>query len=232
METLQAYANFTLANLLWLLLALPVITLPAATAGLAAVMSEWTRNPQPSRPEALPVFFAAFRKQFLRATLLAVTNLLLMLPLALNALLAIGAGRLPAAAGAMLPEITGAVPAAAALPLLDGTTLPQVLLVPSGALSMAALLFLAAANLFLWPLLVTSRAPLRQLWRTACRLVLLQPFTALLALLLCAGIIGLSLFLPKAVLLFVTAAAVSYTASRCAWRVLRRHDLPPSEVNN
>jgi uncharacterized membrane protein YesL len=202
MEQLHAAANFILANLLFVILALPLVTLPAASAGLTAVMTQWTRG---QRPEALPVFLAAFRRHFLGATLLAATSLLLALAPALNLLIT-----LQAASGAQqLPALATGNP----------------LLVSSAALSAAALLFLAALNLYLWPLLILTSAAPRTLWRTALRLVLLRPATTLLTLAASLLAFGSGLFLPRAAMLFLSVAAASFTANFGATRVLRHHDL-------
>lgn len=72
------------ANLLWLVTSLPLITLPAATAGLTAVMAAWVRN---GRPDVPAVFFGAARRQFGRAALVALTDLALAAPMLLNLLI-------------------------------------------------------------------------------------------------------------------------------------------------
>lgn len=124
LEQLQDYANLALANLLWLVCSLPVVTLPAATAGLVAVMDSWTRS---GRPDVVAVFFAAARRQFGRATLVALTDLLLAAPLVLN------------------------------LGIVARATEPGPLLFAAQGLAAASLAFLAAVNLVLWPSLGSGR---------------------------------------------------------------------------
>jgi uncharacterized membrane protein YesL len=43
-EIVDRISAFALANLLWVLLAVPIVTLPAATAGLFAAVSPWSRG--------------------------------------------------------------------------------------------------------------------------------------------------------------------------------------------
>ncbi len=92
LEHLQAWAAFILANLLWVFVSLPLVTLPAATAGLVAVMSQWVGG---SRPEPFSVFFRGFRKHGLRATLIVLTELLIAAPLVFNLLITLQADANP-----------------------------------------------------------------------------------------------------------------------------------------
>ncbi len=46
-DQINRWSTFVLANLLWAVLSIPVITLPAATAGLFAIMSLWVRGKPP-----------------------------------------------------------------------------------------------------------------------------------------------------------------------------------------
>jgi len=64
--------TFTTCNLLWLVLCLPIVTAPAAFAGLYHVADMAARE----RPVKPTDFFEGFRQYFLRATLLGVLNLL------------------------------------------------------------------------------------------------------------------------------------------------------------
>lgn len=89
LEHLQVWATFILANLLWVFVSLPLVTLPAASAGLFAVMSQWVGD---SRPEPFSIFFQGFRKHGLRATLVVLTDLLIAAPLVFNLLITLQAG--------------------------------------------------------------------------------------------------------------------------------------------
>src|SRR5947207_2826244 len=74
LEQAEKWANFVLANLLWSVFALPIITLPAATAGLFTVMSQRVRGQQ---TELFQEFFGAMRRLWRKATIIALLNLLL-----------------------------------------------------------------------------------------------------------------------------------------------------------
>ncbi len=71
-EQAERWASFILANLLWCLFAIPLITIPAATAGTFAVLSEWSRD-KPSQP--FQTFFEAMRRLWLKATLIGLIDL-------------------------------------------------------------------------------------------------------------------------------------------------------------
>ncbi|MEO8393584.1 MAG: DUF624 domain-containing protein [Chloroflexota bacterium] len=46
-DLLDKAGTFVLANLFWVLLSIPIVTLPIATAGLFATMSFWVRGKSP-----------------------------------------------------------------------------------------------------------------------------------------------------------------------------------------
>lgn len=71
-EQLDRWGTFLLANLIWAICSLPVITLPASTAGLFAVMSGRARG-EPG--ELFSTFFNAARKLGLKASGLALIDL-------------------------------------------------------------------------------------------------------------------------------------------------------------
>ncbi|MBN1430030.1 MAG: DUF624 domain-containing protein [Anaerolineae bacterium] len=73
-EPLQKASNFIMANLLWILLSLPVITLPAATAGLFATFSPWVRG---MHAAVFPDFFKGMRRHWLTSTLIAAIDLVI-----------------------------------------------------------------------------------------------------------------------------------------------------------
>lgn len=72
-EHAEAWSTFILANILWALCSLPVITLPAATAGLFAFISARSRGKQ---PDLFLVFFAGMRQHWRKATLIALLDLI------------------------------------------------------------------------------------------------------------------------------------------------------------
>ncbi|MCC7021769.1 MAG: DUF624 domain-containing protein, partial [Thermomicrobiales bacterium] len=65
------------ANLLWLLLSLPIVTWPAATAGLFALVRQVVQEElgEAPRDARLADFWAGFRQHGLRGTLLALLDL-------------------------------------------------------------------------------------------------------------------------------------------------------------
>ena len=77
----EKWAAFVLANLLWCLLAVPLITIPAATAGLFAGMGQRSRGQQ---SELFATFFGAMRRLWLKATVVGVLNLLIAGLIAVN----------------------------------------------------------------------------------------------------------------------------------------------------
>lgn len=70
---LERAAEFVLVSLLWVILSLPIITLPAATAGLFAVHTDWVRGQE---NEALQRFFSAMLRYAWKATLIGVGSAL------------------------------------------------------------------------------------------------------------------------------------------------------------
>ncbi len=66
--------TFILANLLWVLLSLPIITMPLATAGLFATLAPWGRG-KPS--EVFRDFFGGIREHWRQAMVIGAIDLLL-----------------------------------------------------------------------------------------------------------------------------------------------------------
>jgi uncharacterized membrane protein YesL len=83
-EQVEKWGSFIFANVLWSAFSIPIITLPAATAGLFAVMSKWARN---ERGELFAEFFSAMRRLWRKATALALLDLLVGGIVALNFLI-------------------------------------------------------------------------------------------------------------------------------------------------
>jgi uncharacterized membrane protein YesL len=73
-ELAEKWANFILANLLWSLLAIPLITLPAATAGIFTVMLDRVRG---STVPFFVAFFGAMRRLWLKSTLVTLGDVLI-----------------------------------------------------------------------------------------------------------------------------------------------------------
>src|SRR5512145_3349267 len=71
-EHLDRWSIFILANLLWAIFSIPVITFPAATAGLFATMSLWSRG---KTPELFREFFGAMRRYWITSSLIVILDL-------------------------------------------------------------------------------------------------------------------------------------------------------------
>ncbi len=68
-------STFILANLLWIFCSLPIVTMPAATAGLFAVFAPWVQG---KSTEPFAVFFGAFRQHWRKSTLIFVIDLIIV----------------------------------------------------------------------------------------------------------------------------------------------------------
>ena len=73
LDQLDKWLTPVMANLLWVALSLPLITLPAATAALFATMFYWMYGKQ---PEMFSQFFVTMRRCWLRSSLVVVLDLL------------------------------------------------------------------------------------------------------------------------------------------------------------
>jgi uncharacterized membrane protein YesL len=73
--------GFIVANLLWVAFAIPIVTLPAATAGLFAVMTGYARG---QRVEAFYTFFGAMRCHWRTSTAIVLIDIGLGALLAVN----------------------------------------------------------------------------------------------------------------------------------------------------
>lgn len=190
MDYADRYSNFALANLLWVVLALPLITLPAATAGLFATMSKWTRG---TRPSVIPDFFSAMNRYWLKASVLALLDVLAVGFLLLNL------------------SIIGTMDSGSPMTLISG-----------GAVIFFGLL-LALTNLYVWPLLVSTDLPLWQLIRTAYSLALAYPLQSVLMLALAVLPVAVCLLLPRAFLLFGAFSGATFIMTWGTWRVVDHH---------
>lgn len=70
-----------LANVMWFVFAVPLITLPAATAGLFAVLAPLARGHD---AEIFATFFGTMRRQWLKSTMIVVADGLIGVALAVN----------------------------------------------------------------------------------------------------------------------------------------------------
>lgn len=78
---LDRVATSILANLLWLGLAMLIIPLPAATAGLFAVLAPWVRGRD---TELFAAFFGAMRRQWLKSSVIFLADTILAVVLVMN----------------------------------------------------------------------------------------------------------------------------------------------------
>jgi uncharacterized membrane protein YesL len=70
-----------LANMLWFVCALPIITLPAATAGLFATLAPLVRG---NDPEIFATFFGTMRRQWLKSTVIFAADVVIGVVIAIN----------------------------------------------------------------------------------------------------------------------------------------------------
>lgn len=66
-DILDKTMTFVLVNMLWMVLSAPIITLPAATAGLFATLTPWVRG---ETSELFHDFFGAMRRHIVKSTLI------------------------------------------------------------------------------------------------------------------------------------------------------------------
>ncbi|MBK9121690.1 MAG: YesL family protein [Chloroflexi bacterium] len=71
-EHAERWGSFVLVNILWALLCIPLVTIPAATAGLFAYWSTRTRGFQ---TDVFSAFFGGVRAHWLKATLIGIVDL-------------------------------------------------------------------------------------------------------------------------------------------------------------
>lgn len=67
-DAIYAASTFVVANLLWVICSLPLVTLPAATGALFSVLAPWARGEPTDSP--LMVFFGAMRRYWRASTAL------------------------------------------------------------------------------------------------------------------------------------------------------------------
>lgn len=81
LEQVDYWASFIMVNLLWVFCAIPLVTLPAATAGLFAVTA---RMSQGEAPNVFSSFFGAMRQHWKASTGLALINVAVFAFIAIN----------------------------------------------------------------------------------------------------------------------------------------------------
>jgi uncharacterized membrane protein YesL len=186
-ELIDKATTFILVNMLWMVLAAPIVTLPPATAGLFATLTPWVRG---QHSEPFRDFFGAMRRYALQSLAIVLADVVIGLVIWLNF--------------GILRQMGTSVPAVISLSATIFVTLAAV-----------------AANLYLWPLLVSVDAPLKQIVRAAVRLVLLRPAWSIFASLIALLPLLVSLTLPRFIALLLPFSTCALLASWGAWRVLR-----------
>ncbi len=189
-EDAEKWAGFILANLLWVLFALPVITIPAATAGAFAVLSEQNRGKQ---PQPFVRFFAAMRRLWRRATLIALVDLAVGAFITANLVIV----------GLMNPF--------------------DIMAILARSVSLFVGLALLLVNLYVWSLMVISDMPLRPLIEMSARLMFAHPLWSLGVLAEAVVPVAISFVLPRAFFLIVTISTCIFLINRGTWPIIRKH---------
>lgn len=74
-------ATFVMANLIWFVLALMIVPLPAATAGLFATLAPWVRGKD---TELFGTFFGTMRQHWLKSTVIGVIDVVIAVIVYMN----------------------------------------------------------------------------------------------------------------------------------------------------
>ncbi len=184
---LDGLGTIFLSNLVWVLASAPLITLPAATAGLFAATAPWSRG---QTSNVFSDFLGALRRLWLASTLVLGLDL--------------------AIAGLVYAD----------LKLVATVNIPLGWLAGGAAVLAGGVALLA--NLYLWPLLVTFRMPLRRILGISVRLALGHlPWSVCVA-----GMAALPTLLALYFPLLAVAGAFSASALLInwgTWRVIRRY---------
>src|SRR5262249_31797954 len=160
-----------------------------ATAGLFSVMSKRVRGQQ---HELFQEFFGAMRRLWLKASIVAVGDLLL---------------------GGLLVVNLSIIPMMSATDVLANISRSVTLFV-----GLMALL----VNLYLWPLMVVSEKPIKTLFELSYKLVFLEPLKSVGVLVMAAVPVAVSLLLPRGVWLLLTASCTVLVITWGTWRIIRR----------
>jgi uncharacterized membrane protein YesL len=152
---IDAYSGFVMANLLWALVALPVVTLPLATLGLMAVMSARVRGRMGNN--LFVVFFHAIRTRWRPAMLIG------LIDFALGALIAVNThSLLQMAQGSPMQIVSGAVTLFGTLTVLSANVYAWGILaldsIPARRVIEMSLRFAFAYPLHTFAMLIASAA--------------------------------------------------------------------------
>jgi uncharacterized membrane protein YesL len=191
MDFVNAASTFILLNMLWLFCSVLLVTLPAATAALFAVLAPWARGQSPSQP--LANFFVAIRRYWLKATAVALIDLVLGALVIFNFL------------------------------VLRQMGIEQIPVVISLTVTVILAVLLVLSNIYVWPLLITLDLPLRLLLKNSLKLGVAHPFWAFLVTIMAVLPFGVSLILPRFFFLTVTFATSTLIINWGAWRIIRRY---------
>lgn len=185
--------TFVLSNLLWLVCALPLVTLPAATAALFAILAPFSRG-QPVEP--LTGFFRALREYWRKSSIIGLIDLVVFGVITANLII---------------------------FARMDGQQLlTRVSQVATLFFGFAALLI----NLYIWPLLVTFKLTLRQLFDTALRMAFGHALWSMFLLCLVIVMLLISTQLPSMFTIIGTVSACVLWINWGTWRVIRRYVAP------
>lgn len=189
-----------LVNLLWVVFSLPIITLPAATAGLFAVMSGYGRG---TRREVFQTFFGAMRRHWLTSGIIVALDLAIGLLLYFNL--------------TIFSMMDMSNPLA---------VLSRSVTIFAGVLLILVNLYLWP--LLVLELFETPRE-IRGLLKAAIKLVMVKPFWSIGIAVAALFPVMLSAILPMAVLILFVAALTAYIICWGTWRVIRPQ-LSPDEL--
>jgi uncharacterized membrane protein YesL len=84
-------------------------------------------------------------------------------------------------------------------------------------------LALLLTNLYIWPLMVVSDMPLRELIETSCKLMFAHPLRSLGVLIVTALPVIVSLLLPRATFLLVTVSSCVWIINWGTWPIIQQH---------
>lgn len=186
---LDRLATLIIANIMWVFLSLMILPLPAATAGLFSVTTPLARNKD---REFFATFFSTMRRQWRKATVLA------LIDLALGGLVFIN------------------LQALATIPL------PEAVVWFLRSLTMIVALVLLLTNLYAWPLLVMFDLPMQRLIKVSLLLTLAHPLQSLFTLVIGAAPIVAGLFLPAWLMFVGFVSLSALAISWGSWRVIRQ----------
>lgn len=189
-ERIDKITTFLVVNLLWAIFAAPIITLPAATAGLFAALIPWIRG---KYSEPFKDFFGGMRRYWWKSTLIGLIDLAL--------------------AGLIVLDLT----------ILNAMEITSILTLLSRNVAFFVAALATAANVYIWPLLVTLDLSLHNLIKVALRLVLLEPLWSIFATILTLTPLLLALFLPRIAAILLAFSGSALLASWGAWHVFEKY---------